>query len=69
MRVSRIQERYAHKNEATVLRRVFELMDTKRDEKIDAEELAETFQRLSHKARKVCSYSQDTACQSTSKEL
>lgn len=48
-----MQERFARKNEVTDLRRAFELLDSKRDGHIDAEELGEYFQRLGHKLKKV----------------
>ena len=56
-----LQERYSRKNEAADLRRAFNTLDINGDGQIDADELAETFNRLRHKAKKVgplqvCSY-------------
>ena len=48
-----LQERYASKNEAADLRRAFNTLDINGDGQIDADELAETFNRLRHKAKKV----------------
>ena len=47
------QERYSRKTEATDLRRAFTLLDSKGDNRVDAEELAQLFHRLGHKERKV----------------
>ena len=48
-----MQERFARKNEAADLRRAFVTLDTKKDEQIDAEELAQFFAKLQHKVKKV----------------
>jgi hypothetical protein len=46
------QERFARKNEAAELRRAFDLLDSKADGRLDAEELGRVLARLSHRARK-----------------
>lgn len=46
------QERYAKKNETEELRRAFEIMDSKKDGKVDAEELSTLFAQLGHKCKK-----------------
>lgn len=46
------QERFARKNEATDLKRAFELLDRNRDGKIDADELAAYFAATGHKIKK-----------------
>ena len=46
------QERYAKKNETEELRRAFEIMDSKKDGKVDAEELSTLFTQLGHKCKK-----------------
>ena len=48
-----MQERFARKNEVVELRRAFDLLDSRKDGHIDAEELGEFFQRLGHKLKKV----------------
>lgn len=48
-----LQERYARKNEAADLRRAFELIDSKNDGRIDAGELAELFDKMKHKVKRV----------------
>lgn len=47
-----MQERYAKKNETEELRRAFEIMDSKKDGKVDAEELSALFTQLGHKCKK-----------------
>ena len=47
-----MQERYARKNEAADLRRAFELLDSKHDGHIDAEELRDIFEKMNHKVKK-----------------
>lgn len=48
-----LQERFAKKNEASDLLRAFHDMDTKKDNKIDADELMQLFARLGHKLKRV----------------
>lgn len=48
-----MKERFARKNEVVDLRRAFEMLDSKRDGHVDAEELGEYFARLGHKQKKV----------------
>ena len=48
-----MQERYARKNEAADLRRAFEILDSKHDGHIDAEELRDIFEKMNHKVKRV----------------
>ena len=50
-----MQERYARKNEADELRRAFELLDSKHDGRLDAQELSQLFSKLGHPVKKACS--------------
>ncbi|KAK9798938.1 hypothetical protein WJX73_002688 [Symbiochloris irregularis] len=46
------RERYARKNEAVELRRAFDVLDLKRDGKLDAYELGQMFNKLGHSLKK-----------------
>lgn len=47
------QERFARKNEADDLRRAFQTLDKKGDQKIDGDELNQVFMALGHKTKRV----------------
>ncbi|GMH32255.1 hypothetical protein BSKO_00089 [Bryopsis sp. KO-2023] len=46
------RERFARKNEADDLRRAFQTLDKKRDQRIDADELNQVFMALGHKTKR-----------------
>ena len=56
------QERYSRKTEAADLRRAFTILDAKKDDRVDAEELAQLFRRLGHKEKRV--HDRSTSCSS-----